>query len=260
MPGGLTLLVSANADIPTPASGKVTIYFSTELSGPAYKDDAGNVHQLAGVIGTVGPPGVGFDGIDGDFIPLPGPQGSPGPSGATGLQGPPGPNIHVEDGMDGIDGLPGSIINAGWVLIDSVTFSVEVTKDFINLGRYSEIRVLLKAVTVFSITEIRLRVSTDNGSTFLSTSGDYIAVSGAGAETATTELQFYSPASASARSGEITIHGFNLIQPKTAQSIFYSVDGVQFRIIPTASALSAIRIYNSSAVAMTGGVAYIFGR
>lgn len=94
MPGGLTLLASANADIPTPASGKITIYFSTDINAPAYKDDAGTVHTLVGpagstgatgatgatgITGATGPVGYGIDGNDAETS-IPGPQG---PQGAT---------------------------------------------------------------------------------------------------------------------------------------------------------------------------------
>jgi hypothetical protein len=91
MPGGLTLLASLNADIPTPASNKVTIYFSLDLIAPAYKDDTGTVFPLTGASGPQGATGVGLpggDGNDGDtVVGPPGPQGNPGPTGATGDQG-----------------------------------------------------------------------------------------------------------------------------------------------------------------------------
>lgn len=62
MASGLTLLASDPADVPTPAAGKVTIFFNTLTSLPSYKDDAGSVSPL------------GSEGA-------PGPQGDPGPSG-----------------------------------------------------------------------------------------------------------------------------------------------------------------------------------
>ncbi len=96
MPGGLTLLASSAAAIPTPASGKVTIFFNTTTLLPSYKDDAGVVHSL---IGAVGPQGsVGIQGEIGDepdiVLALPGPQGNPGP---TGAQGPMGVSIIGEE-------------------------------------------------------------------------------------------------------------------------------------------------------------------
>ncbi len=103
MAGGLTLLISANADIPTPASGKVTVFFSLDFGGPAYKDDTGTAYQLAGPTGAAGPagsPGFAFDGEDGEPFLVVGPAGSPGPTGATGATGdagPPGPALVMMD-------------------------------------------------------------------------------------------------------------------------------------------------------------------
>lgn len=101
MPGGLTLLISTNANIPTPSAGKCTVFFSSDLNQPAYKDDVGVVHALAGATGAQGsqgvggPPGFALDGIDGDApVALPGPQGNAGP---TGAQGPMGPTMVPDD-------------------------------------------------------------------------------------------------------------------------------------------------------------------
>jgi len=52
---GITLTEVADATIPTPASGKVTVYFSTEEAGPAWKDDAAAVTALQGTTGATGP-------------------------------------------------------------------------------------------------------------------------------------------------------------------------------------------------------------
>jgi hypothetical protein len=57
MPGGLTLLQSLDADIPTPAASKITVYFSSNLGLPAYKDSSGVVHSLVGVTGAQGQTG-----------------------------------------------------------------------------------------------------------------------------------------------------------------------------------------------------------
>lgn len=86
MPGGLTLLASADADIPTPASGKVTIFFSTDSGVPSYKDDTGTVSPLGttgatGATGPAGPPVLFIEDM------LQGEMGFPGPTGATGAAG-----------------------------------------------------------------------------------------------------------------------------------------------------------------------------
>ncbi len=86
MPGGLTLLASANADIPNPASGKVTIFFSLTSGVPSYKDSAGTVLPLGttgatGATGSVGPAGPAIPFL---FEPIQGEDGIPGPPGVSG--------------------------------------------------------------------------------------------------------------------------------------------------------------------------------
>lgn len=87
---GITFLRAHDADIPTPAAGKVTVYFSIEQAGPAYKDDAGLVFPLEGPTGVQGPagvPGYAEDGLEGESYPIV----AVGPQGNQGLQGDPGP-------------------------------------------------------------------------------------------------------------------------------------------------------------------------
>lgn len=80
MPGGLTLLASLDTDIPTPAAGKVTVFFSLDTPGPSYKDDTGTVSPL----------------------------GVTGASGSAGATGPAGPmSLFLEDSINGEDGIPG---------------------------------------------------------------------------------------------------------------------------------------------------------
>lgn len=115
MPGGLTLLASLAADIPTPPAGKVTIFFNTAAGQPYYKDSAGLLFSLVGV-GGQGPTGqiiIGEDGLDGDsgFPGIPGVNGS---NGTTGAQGPMGPVFIGLDGIDGDDShIPGQPGAAG---------------------------------------------------------------------------------------------------------------------------------------------------
>lgn len=96
MPGGLTLLASASVDIPTPAAGKVTVFFDLGTLLPSYKNDVGIVLPLTGPQGIQGPSGIqGEQGDEGEVpIALAGPQGNPGP---TGPQGPTGPMMLQEE-------------------------------------------------------------------------------------------------------------------------------------------------------------------
>lgn len=108
MPGGVTFLSSLNAAIPTPPTGKVTVFFSLDLNQPAYKDEFGAVRTLVGTLGAQGP--VGLDGQDAEEILIPGPVG---PAGATGATGATGIGVPGPMGFDGNDAeevlIPGAI-------------------------------------------------------------------------------------------------------------------------------------------------------
>lgn len=262
MPGGLTLLASTNAGIPTPASGKVTIFYSTDLSLPAYKDDVGVVHSLLGATGAVGPTGIqGPEGEMPDFpLALPGPQGNPG---VTGSAGPIGASIVTEDPWfeDLIPSLPRVRPSGAWELIATQALSGAASYDFNNLSQYTDLRVLIVGATFGSSSQTQVRISVDNGATFLAASGDYVTVNGNGTPANTTELIPYSGAATAARSGEVFIQGSNLTgAPKVSRTVIFSTDGVYLRYMPTTSAVNGLRVLNSAAVNFTGGTAYIMGR
>lgn len=223
-----------------------------------------------GATGAIGPVTLGPMGLDGDQgednFPIPGPVG---PTGATGAAGPMGPQsflMMVEDGIQGEDAIPipgrdGSAGgNSSWTLIETITFAGAAQYDSINLGSYNEIRIFVRGVTLSGSSRIVARVSTDNGSTFLSSSGDYVAIAATGAETNDTVIdQFYFSSSTAARTGEILIRGFNMANQKTVWSLLGLTAGFSY-IIPTTTALNAIRIFSIGGANLTGGNAYIFGR
>lgn len=100
MPGGITLLESTSADIPTPVAGKDTIFINIDTGQPSYKDSAGLVHSLIGITGAAGPQGpigFGMDGDNGEMLMIPGVPGPTGATGASGSTGPAGPVISSED-------------------------------------------------------------------------------------------------------------------------------------------------------------------
>ena len=80
---GIKLTRVASGTIPTPATGKDTIFDDSTI-GPAYKTDSGAVVSLIGGRGVMGQPGA--DGEEGDNG-APGPTGTTGPTGATGPTG-----------------------------------------------------------------------------------------------------------------------------------------------------------------------------
>jgi len=146
-----------------------------------------------------------------------------------------------------------------WALVNSWTFSSAVAQvDFTGLAGKTDVRILLNDITLSGSGFRTLRVSTDNGSTFLNTTADYFSVDGAGVETAVTNIGFHVTATAVARSGDTEICGFNLTSPKVAQR--QNRTDARTSVIPTTSALNAIRIFDSNGFNLTGGSIYVYAR
>jgi hypothetical protein len=146
-----------------------------------------------------------------------------------------------------------------WALVNSWVYSTPVAQvDFTGLAGYTDVRVLIRGMTVSVSGQRAVRVSTDNGSTFLSASTDYLFVGSDGVETASTTLNVHATASAAARSAAVEICGFNLTSLKVAQ-ILNRID-IRAVIIPTTSALNAVRVLNSAGGNLTAGNIYVFAR
>jgi hypothetical protein len=151
-------------------------------------------------------------------------------------------------------------VSGRWTLVGSWTHSVNVPYvDFIGLAGYTEIRVLTRLLTTASGGTRSLRVSTDNGSTFLSSSGSYISVADAGDEVNATFIPTSALTSA-ARSGEVWFKGWNLTDIKIAQIRHHVTGSTRQYLIPTSSPLNAVRIIDLTAGDLTGGSIYVFAR
>lgn len=226
--------------------------------------------QGTGNNGVDGRDGIGIPGQDGtdgeDGYPVPGPVG---PTGAAGITGAAGPTTIGPMGLDGDQGddgypIPGPVGPTGatgasggaWTWLATTTAAGAGNYDFTGLASYSEILVLTDGITRSASVITSLQVSTDNGVTFLAASGDYIAVSTAGVETNATAIGFFTTSTTAARSGSLLILAFsNASAPKVAlgSSTF------PMHIIPTTTALNAIRITVSSGT-LDAGTIYVYGR
>lgn len=234
---GINLKESDPADIPTPDTGKVTIFIdSTNSDEPSYKDDTGTVHTLVGTpgatgaTGPMGPAGVLFLEPDQgeDIMPIPGPPGANGSSGG-----------------------------GSWSLIENRVLSASAEEDFINLSGYSEIQVWCVAVVKAVSGTLNLRVSTDNGSTFLTASGDYQTISGLGVATNVNTMPLHATNATAARTCRGQLYGFNTASaPKWG---FTSASNTEV-FLPGTTALNAIRIFNPAGGNLTAGNIYVFGR
>lgn len=150
---------------------------------------------------------------------------------------------------------------APWELIDTITLSGAAAHPVTGLAGYSSISVVFKDVTFGTSSGTQVRVSTDNGSTYLSTSGDYITINGGGGQANDTRLLPYTGAhTSSVRGGVLDIEGWNLTSPKWSRAVFFSVDAIYLRLIPVASALNALEISSSLGPDFNGGTAWVLGR
>ena len=153
---------------------------------------------------------------------------------------------------------------SAWVLAGSNTSLSGVNHvDFTGLSAYSEIYIFCKQITFGSGDLVAFRVSSDNGGTFYTASGDYVNVtSGTGAETnSTLSSGLWSTNATAARTGAADITAFNLAQ---FHPVSYPVrtdgSGTPFSYINQAVAMNAIRVLSAGANNFTGGAIYIFGR
>lgn len=105
--GWWTFLRQSNTTVPTPDTGKSSVFVDSTDGNPKYKDDAGVLHSMVGPAGPAGPPGPsgGPPGPTGPAGPT-GPIGATGPAGATGATGPAG--AAGTPGSTGPSGTPGA--------------------------------------------------------------------------------------------------------------------------------------------------------
>lgn len=145
-----------------------------------------------------------------------------------------------------------------WSLVDSWTHSGDVANvDFTGLSGYTAIMVVVRLITASASGFRTLQVSTDNGSTFYTSSGDYKAWPDNGTESDQAGITFHSSATTAARSGVYVIHGFNV---SGAPKVCIGRTGFTFLVAASTDALDAIRVASTvNAGNLTGGSIYVWG-
>ena len=152
-----------------------------------------------------------------------------------------------------------STVDRPWALVNSWTYSSAVPNvNFTGLAGYTEVRVVIRGMTTTGSVTRNLYVSTNNGSSYLTTSGDYVFVASTGVETSRTTIPFASGITFnSPTAGEIVISGWNLTSPKLVQARTTTVE--RMFVIPTASALNALRVGPASGN-ITAGSIFVYAR
>ncbi len=164
-----------------------------------------------------------------------------------------GDELRISGGADLDTG--GSI----WTLISATTISSPVANFDVNgLAGYTDIWVYGSLLTTSLSGVRRLFVSTDNGTTFFTTSGDYQSVVSDGTLTNVTNFAEHTTSATVARNLDAVIRGANVLgAPKICE--FSGSITRRIFIADNANDINAIRI-NNSAGNLTGGVVYVWGR
>lgn len=203
--------------------------------------------------------GLVQDIVDQVAIGPTGPQGPAGADGADGLGVPSGGTTgqllakasNADNDTEWVDASSGS----SWAFVSSFTWSTNVTSiPFTGLGTYNEIAVVIKNMTTAGSATRKIQVSTDGGSTYLTTSGDYISVSASGAETNDTGMALISSGSTASRSC------FCVISANISGHKKFAYSNNTWFHIETTSVIDALKVIASDGGNITGGVVSIFGR
>lgn len=160
------------------------------------------------------------------------------------------------------NGSGGGSGGSSWELIEVRVVSGSVaSEDFTNLGDYADLMIIARNLTTASATQRTIRVSTDNGATFWSTSGDYVLLNNNGAETNSAGQNFQADNVTAARSGIVIIQGKGLATVG-APPVIYALnfnDTRRLFVADLANQIDAIRV-NTNSGNLTGGTIYLLGR
>jgi hypothetical protein len=158
---------------------------------------------------------------------------------------------------DKIEGLGGG---STWGLAGSWTYSSDVANvDFTGLGSYNELLIIGRNLTASASGQRCFVVSVDGGSTFYTTSGNYVVVSEAGVVSNTTVFGIHDTANTGARTlvARVTNTKGDV---KACHSNFSSRD---ILFAASASDINAIRVLPAApgtAANLTGGTIHVYGR
>lgn len=150
---------------------------------------------------------------------------------------------------------------ATWTLVGTQAMSGLATFDFTGLSGYTDLRVTFENCGFNSSSRPGVLVSTDNGSTFLNTSGDYNQVFGDATLSPTTFLNAVLVNRFGGVYSEAYFEGFNGAFPCWVRTLpNLGVDGGALQYLPGTTARNAIRVMNSGLGVYNAGTVTVYGR
>jgi len=147
---------------------------------------------------------------------------------------------------------------APWENIATWTFSTAVANvDFINLGAYTELKVVGRNITMSASSIQGLLVSHDNGATFPSVGPNYVEISAAGVPSGAAFFSTHTTATTSPRNFIVELEGINM----TSTFKMLRASGGPASVYEGSSApIDAIRIFGTAGANLTGGTIELYGR
>jgi hypothetical protein len=150
---------------------------------------------------------------------------------------------------------------ATWELISSYDFAVTGATQFLNSGDltgYTDVLVIFSGVTCVSSTWRIVQVSTNGGSSYDTTSGNYATLDTAGVVSNDSAFFSHSTAATAARSGTVLISGINLaIAARHAQTLARATASALY--VGSSSVINRVRA-GANTGNMNGGKVWILAR
>ena len=247
-----------NVDIqPAPAplsAGNITLNLSDTAVTPATYGDASNVPQITvdqkgRVTGVVDVP-ISFSGVDVED------EGVAVVTAST--------LNFVGAGVTATDvagvatvTIPGGGGGGGsaWTFVSSTTIALGTTNvDITGLAAYNDLLVILDNSTASTSQARTMRVSVDNGVTFLTTSGDYQIIGSSGSISNQSSMAGSSATAAARSAAWLLINKNSAENPKVVQA------NSNYFFIRTASAIDAIQVRSGTVGTIDSGTLLVYGR
>jgi hypothetical protein len=169
-----------------------------------------------------------------------------------------GITITPNDGADTIT-ISGSVGGSLWTVIATNTISAPVAQvDFTSISGYNEILFIARGLTASSSGARKVYVSVDGGSTFYTTSGDYVVPSSTGIESNTDSFAVDGGA-ASTAARTIISHIINYSLNGVEKIAAPNSQNVHRIFVASTAPINALRFVNSAGN-LTGGTITILGR
>lgn len=144
---------------------------------------------------------------------------------------------------------------------DQAVDGAQANVSFLDLAGKTDIMVIMAATTLSVSGQEQLQVSTNNGSTWFTTSGDYISIDSAGVTTNTPGSRFVDTNHTAARHSTQIIWGANVTGiPKPMDLVPRGSGGKLVHFIASTSPINAVRVNGSNGGNVNGGKIYCLAR